>query len=89
MRKLTRVRLSLQGLLPFALALPLPWPAAVAQAAASCSFDDQTGIATVTIAHGELATISRLGDAIAADGVACETATVISMGTALQSRRNP
>ena len=58
------------------LALALLWPAAVAQAAASCSFDDVTGTVSVTAAHGEIPTVSRLGDAIALDGVACETATV-------------
>ena len=58
------------------LTLSLVWPAAVARAAASCSFDEGTGLVSVTAMHGDVATISRLGDAIAVDGVACETATV-------------
>jgi Ca2+-binding RTX toxin-like protein len=73
-----RSRRSLRGILPLVLASSLLWPAAVALAApASCSFDGGTGIVSVAAAtHGEVATISRLGDAIALDGVACETATV-------------
>jgi Ca2+-binding RTX toxin-like protein len=76
MRTLIRARRSLRGSVPLALALSLLWPAAVAQAAPSCSFDAVTGIVSVTAAHGEVPTVSRLGDAIAVDGVACGTATV-------------
>ncbi len=42
----------------------------------ACSFDDASGIATVTVTHGVVATISRDGDAIAVDGFPCQTATV-------------
>src|SRR5919201_4230830 len=76
MRKPIRPRRSLLGILPLALAFSLLWPAAVAQAAVSCSFDALTGTVSVTFAHGDVPTISRLGDAIAVDGVACGTATV-------------
>ena len=76
MPKTIQGRRSLRGLLPLVLALALLWPAAVAHAAASCSFDAVTGTVSVTAAHGEVPTVSRLGDAIALDGVACETATV-------------
>ena len=62
-----------RGILPLVLALLLLWPAAVAQAAGSCSFDDVTGTVSVSFTHGEVGTISRLGDAIAVDGVACGT----------------
>jgi Ca2+-binding RTX toxin-like protein len=76
MRKLIRARRSPRGILPFALALSLLWPAAVARAAVSCSFDGGTGIVSVSFEHGDVPTISRLGNAIAVDGVACGTATV-------------
>lgn len=76
MSKTIRGHRSLRGILPLALALSLLWPAAVARAAVSCSFDGGTGIVSVSFAHGDVPTISRLGDAIAVDGVACGTATV-------------
>ena len=78
MGKLTRTRRTLRGIPPLALALSLLWPAAVARAAVSCSFDDAAGIVSVSFAHGDVPTVSRLGDAIAVDGVACGTATVIN-----------
>ena len=50
---------------------------AVARAApaSQCAFDD-TGVATVMVGDGLLATISRSGDAVAVDGVPCQTASV-------------
>ena len=81
MRKITRSRRSFRGFLPLVLVLALLWPAEVAHAAPSCSFDDTTGTVSVTAVHAEVPTISRLGDAIALDGVACGTATVTNTGT--------
>lgn len=51
-------------------------PAARAATATVCSFDDTTGVVTVAVGEGVEATISRTGDAVAVDGIACETATV-------------
>ena len=61
--------------------MALLWPADVAHAAPSCSFDGTTRIVSVTAVHGEVPTISRLGGAIALDGVACGTATVANTDT--------
>ena len=56
------------------LSIPAAWAAAVTV----CSFDDTTGVVTVTVGDGVQAAISRIGDAVAVDGLACETATVSS-----------
>ena len=68
MRKIIRSRRSFRGFLPLVLALALLGPAEVARAAPSCSFDDTTGTVSVTAVHGEVPTVSRVGDAIALDG---------------------
>jgi Ca2+-binding RTX toxin-like protein len=47
-----------------------------AGAVPTCSFDAQTGAVTVVVGTGETAVIARAGDAIALDGVPCDTATV-------------
>ena len=46
------------------------------QAAATCTFVDLTATVTVAMADGDDTVVSRLGDAIAVDGVACGTANV-------------
>ncbi len=55
--------------------------AAPAGAAAVCTFDPTTGIITVTLAASETATISRVTDSIALDGVPCGVATVTTTET--------
>ena len=47
-----------------------------AGAAAVCTFDDPTATVTIAMADGDDTVVSRLGDAIAVDGVACDIATV-------------
>jgi Ca2+-binding RTX toxin-like protein len=47
-----------------------------AAAAPTCAFDDPTATVTVAVGEGETATISRMADAIALDGVPCGAATV-------------
>jgi Ca2+-binding RTX toxin-like protein len=51
-------------------------PAAWAAVATVCSFDETTDVVTVAVGDGVEATISRNGDAVTVDGLACETATV-------------
>ena len=59
----------------FLLALTLS-PIARAGGATTCAFDAASATATVTVTQGVVATISRDGDAIAVNGVPCQTATV-------------
>jgi len=56
------------------LALTLT-PVARAAPASQCAFDELTGVVTVTVGDGLLATISQSGAAVALDGVPCQTAT--------------
>lgn len=60
-------------------ALWVPAPSASAQA--TCSFNPGTGTVQVTLVGSAAATISRQGDAVAVDGVACDTATVSNTDT--------
>ncbi len=60
-------------------ALWVPAPRALAQA--TCSFNPGTATVQVTLVGSAAATISRQGDAIAVDGVACDTATVSNTDT--------
>jgi Ca2+-binding RTX toxin-like protein len=55
--------------------------APVALAQTTCTFDAGTATVQVTLAAGAAVSISRAGDAIAVDGVACDTATVTNTDT--------
>lgn len=79
-RRLPRTPLVLAAVLALTT-LGLLGLASPAGAAAVCAFDPTTGIVTVTLAASEAATISRMADAIALDGVACGTATVTTTDT--------
>ncbi len=71
-----RLRRFARGLVvSFLLALTLS-PIARAGGATTCAFDAPSATATVTVTQGVVATISRDGDAIAVNGVLCQTATV-------------
>jgi Ca2+-binding RTX toxin-like protein len=77
-----RARVLGAGGLPLLLALAAwGFTAPVALAQATCTFDAGTATVQVTLAAGAAATISRAGDAIAVDGVACDTATVTNTDT--------
>lgn len=81
-----RPRLARAAIGSAAISLGLAWltaPSAVAQA--TCSFDPVTGTVEVTLVGSAAATISRQGDAIAVDGVACDTATVENTDTVVVS----
>lgn len=60
---------------------PTWWTATPAHAQATCSFNAGTATVEVTLVAGAPAAISRQGDAIALDGVPCDTATVTNTDT--------
>jgi Ca2+-binding RTX toxin-like protein len=71
-----RVRRFAAGLVvPILLTWTIP-TVAWAAPASQCTFDGVTGVVTVTVGDGLLATISRSGVAVAVDGVPCQMASV-------------
>jgi hypothetical protein len=63
--------------------------AAPANAAITCTFDDPTGTVTISLANGDVAVVSRSGDAIAVNGAPCDVATVMNVDTITVDRSPP